>query len=111
MRSGSAISAWLDGGNGDDKTCHETSCVFLLCTHLCCQYREGKNSFFAKKLFPLCIPQGDCFVLLGDFNTKIGSRQTDDEWWHERGPHGYGELNDAGRELLALQVLTQLSYV
>ena len=38
-------------------------------------------------------------MLLGDFNARVGSRQ-DDVWWHERGPHGYGILNDAGRELL-----------
>ena len=24
-----------------------------------------------------------------------------DEWWYERGPHGIGELNEAGRELLS----------
>ena len=25
------------------------------------------------------------FVLLGDFNARVGSRQDDDdEWWHER---------------------------
>ena len=22
-------------------------------------------------------------------------------WWYERGPHGYGELNEAGKELLS----------
>ena len=25
----------------------------------------------------------------------------DDEWWYERGLHGYGDLNDAGKELLS----------
>ena len=46
------------------------------------------------------IPQRENFVLLGDFNARIGSRSTESEWWNVRGPHGHGELNDAGRELL-----------
>ena len=24
-----------------------------------------------------------------------------DPWWYERGPHGYGDLNEAGKELLS----------
>ena len=40
-----------------------------------------------------------CFVILGDFNARVGPRQ-DDEWCYERGPNGYGVLNDVGKELL-----------
>ena len=39
--------------------------------------------------------------MLGDFNARVGSREMDDEWWYKRGPHGYGDLNEAGRELLS----------
>ena len=40
--------------------------------------------------------------MMGDFNARVGSRLGDgDPWGHVRGPHGYGECNDAGRELLA----------
>ena len=31
----------------------------------------------------------------------VGSRSIDDQWWYERGPFGYGELNKAGEELLS----------
>ena len=40
-------------------------------------------------------------MLIGDFNACVGSRNKEDEWWDERGPHGLGVLNDAGRELLS----------
>ncbi len=41
-------------------------------------------------------------MMLGDFNARVGSRRSeDDEWWYERGPHGHGVLNEAGRELLS----------
>ncbi len=31
----------------------------------------------------------------------VGSRSENNEWWDERGPHGHGILNEAGRELLS----------
>ena len=39
--------------------------------------------------------------MLGDFNVCVGSGGASDEWWYERGLHGYGDLNKAGRELLS----------
>ena len=37
-----------------------------------------------------------------DFNARVGSRAVDDdEWWYESGPHRYGELNEASRDLLS----------
>ena len=30
----------------------------------------------------------------------MGSRKDRDEWWYERDSHGYGKLNEVGRELL-----------
>ena len=43
------------------------------------------------------LPSDQSYVVLGDSNARPGARGMDDEWWYERGPHGYGELNDAGR--------------
>ena len=40
--------------------------------------------------------------LYGDFNARVGSRDyPGDQWDGVRGPYGFGELNDAGRELLS----------
>ena len=40
--------------------------------------------------------------MLGDFNARVGSGvNSNDLWLNERGPHGYGELNEAGKELLS----------
>ena len=64
--------------------------------------REEKNKFFDLLQDALsAIPSGECYVMLGDFNVRMGSRVVDDDgWWHERAPHGYEELNEAGRDLL-----------
>ena len=53
------------------------------------------------------IPPRENFVILGDFNARIGSRSAGSEWGSVRGPHGYGELNDAGRELLAFLTINE----
>ena len=39
------------------------------------------------------VPSNECYVMLGDFNARVDSRGVDDDWWYERGPHGYGEIN------------------
>lgn len=58
--------------------------------------REEKDKFYDNLQAALTsIPSDECFVMLGDFNARVGSRGVDDEWWYERGPHGYGELNEA----------------
>ena len=47
------------------------------------------------------IPPSECYVTMGDFNARVGSRLSEgDQWAGVRGPHGLGEANDAGRELL-----------
>ena len=54
-----------------------------------------------KKISSYTIPSDEMYIMLGDFNARVGSRQgEEDPWGHVRGPHGYGECNDAGRELL-----------
>ena len=48
------------------------------------------------------IPPSECYVIMGDFNARVGSRLSEgDLWTSVRGPHGLGETNDSGRELLA----------
>ena len=55
--------------------------------HMYAASREEKDSFFAILREAISsLSQGDCFVLLGDFNERVGSRQAADEWWNERGP-------------------------
>lgn len=64
--------------------------------------RSEKDEFFDNLQQALSdIPSRDKYVMLGDFNARVGSRQDGDEWWNVRGPHGFGETNEAGKELLA----------
>ena len=65
--------------------------------------RAEKNKFYGDLQQALAaIPPDEMYVMMGDFNARVGSRLDDgDPWGHVRGPHGYGECNDAGRELLA----------
>ena len=65
--------------------------------------REEKDQFFDNLQAVLfSIPPDECYVIMGDFNAHVGSRGVnDDDWWYERGPHRYGELNETRRELLS----------
>ena len=48
------------------------------------------------------IPSNEPYVLLGDFNARVGSRHGHDDLWNlVRGPHGFGACNYAGDELLS----------
>lgn len=60
--------------------------------------REEKDEYFDtfQQAIP-DIPPRENLVLLGDLNACVGSRLDEDEWWHIKGPHGFGELTDAGR--------------
>ena len=80
----------------------ETSCGFMLRTNKSSQQR-GEEQFFNDLDDMLClIPEEDMYVILGDFNARVGSREeTSEEWRRVRGPHGYGTANDAGKEVLA----------
>ncbi len=44
---------------------------------------------------------GEEYAIVGDFNARIGSRTYYDEWSETRGPHGFGQLNSSGEELLS----------
>ena len=113
---GPAVSAWKAGGSRwkawssrlitvslktGRRKCdqlHVLSCyapTFAAC-------RSEKDAFFDDLQQAISeIPSTEPFVMLGDFNARVGSRVEDDEWWYERGPHGYGDLNEAGKELLS----------
>ena len=67
--------------------------------------REEKNAFYGLLQQALSsVPSHSSYMLLGDFNARVGSREgSDDPWWYERGPHGHGVMNEAGRELLSFE--------
>lgn len=64
--------------------------------------REVKEAFFQEleNVISL-VPSKEKYVLLGDFNARVGSRESNEQCIGVRGPHGYGVANDAGRELLS----------
>lgn len=59
--------------------------------------REEKDKFFDTLQQAIsAIPPREELMIMGDFNAHIGSKMDEREWWYIRGPHGFGELNDAG---------------
>ena len=71
--------------------------------------REDKDQFYdTLDTIISPIPTNDKYVLLGDLNARIESREHNGEQWDGvRGPHGYGTINDAGKELLPFLSLHQ----
>ena len=64
--------------------------------------REDKKAFLQElENFISLVPSGEVYILLGDFNACVGSRESDEQWTGVRGSHGYGVTNDAGRDLLS----------
>ena len=66
--------------------------------------REDKDNFLNQlDVFITSVPAGDYYVILGDFNAHVGSRSVDedDRWSGVLGPHGCGEVNEAGKDLLS----------
>ena len=46
---------------------------------------EEKDSFFNSLQDAISlIPANEPSIMLGDFNTCVGSRSVDDQWWYER---------------------------
>ena len=51
------------------------------------EFWDGLDSFLCS------VPSGEEWILLGDFNARVGSRvHLDDQWTGVRGPYGVGEL-------------------
>ena len=65
--------------------------------------REDRNKFYDDLQLVLDkIPSEELYILLGNFNARMGGRQSsDDQWTNVGGPHGFGALNDAGKEFLS----------
>ena len=73
--------------------------------------RQDKDNFLNQlDAFITSVPTSDCYVILGDFNARIGSRSDgeDDLWGGVLGPHGYGEINPftAVAAIWRLEVIT-----
>ena len=113
--SGAALEAWKARGKGMDCLKLENSigifshrqaklkqiaCDILLRSNVWCQ--QAKNEFFDDLQQILDkIPSREQYVILGDFNVRVGSRESeDDQWGRVHGPHGLRTLNEeAGRAI------------
>ena len=119
---GPALVAWKRGGKqwkAWSSRCASALLEFSNCVrwvHVVSCYaptratsREEKDHFFNQlNAFMSSIPAGEHYIILGDFNAHVGSRidRNDDDdvsdgWSGVLGPHGYGTVNDAGKELLS----------
>ena len=83
--------------------CQATPGIVLLYTTWAAGWQDKDNFLNQLDVFITSVPASNCYVILGDFNARIGSRSDgkEDLWGVVLGPHGYEELNDAGRELLS----------
>ena len=72
--------------------------------------REEKDRFYDNLQLALNeIPSNEPYIILGDFNARVGMRpaQDVDQWDRVRGPHGLGNLNDASKEFLSFLSLNE----
>ena len=55
------------------------------------------------------IPSQELYTVLGEFNAQVGARNCidQDQWQRSRSPHGIGEANNAGKELLSFLCLNE----
>ena len=97
-RSSRLITAKLKLGDRHQEILHVISCY----APTFAANRTEKDKFFNDLQQALDeIPPEEPYLLLGDFNARVGSRsEADEEWEHTRGPHGFAEVNEAGKELL-----------
>ena len=65
--------------------------------------RDVNVAFFQDmECFLSSVPSGEKYLLLGDFNARVGSREyVRDQWGSVRGPHGYRVINIAAKEFLS----------
>ena len=86
-------------------------CFLAMPQHLLQAAREEKDKFSdILQQALLVVPSEECLVMLGYFNTCVGSRVSgNEEWWYKRGPHGHGALNEAGRELLSFLSINEVT--
>ena len=112
--SGSAIKAWRSGGKQWKAWSSRlvTACLHMgrkstpSSCHLVIPVLEQQpyteRHFFRDLEQALTtIPTHEPYIILGDLIARVGSRDINDDPWDKvRGPHGYHETNDAGRDLL-----------
>ena len=56
------------------------------------------------------IPPDDVLIVLGDFNARVGKRETESDVWRDvRGKHGVGSCNEAGERLVEFCAIKNLS--
>ena len=95
-----ALSACLLEGEGTKTKFH----VVLCYAPMRAASRQVKDAFYQDLGSILAaIPIGEKYVILGDFNAHVGSREcVGDRWGSVRRPNGYGFIKDAGKYLLSL---------
>ena len=103
-----AISTCLQMTEGERGRLHIVSCS---APTRATKREEKENVFQEFESMLLSVPTGERYILLlGNFNACTGSRcAKGDQWGDERGPHGYGVVNDAGAELLSFLSLHQVA--
>ena len=89
------VTATLQPGRANSDRIHILSCY----APTFAASRADKNKFLDELQQALdAIPPSECYVIMGDFNARVGSRvSVNDQWANVR---GLGEINDAGCELL-----------
>ena len=115
--SGPAISGWKAGGSrwkawssrllsisikiGDSP--HDILHILSCYAPTFAATRVEKDKFYDDLQCALSeIPSREMYVVMGDFNARVGSRTgMDDQWQDVRGPHGFGNVNEAGTSLLS----------
>ena len=132
--SGRALQAWRAGGSQWQAVSPRIAVARLrmsaqkkksLSIHVVVCYaptfrssRDAKDIFFddLQRVLRSLKHHDDHLVLLGDFNVRVGScpgnrpdESDNDEWADVRGPCGFGECNNAGKELLSFLSLNQLT--
>ena len=76
--------------------------------------REDTDDFFNQLVaFMSSVLVGEHYIILGDFNARIGSRYDggDNQWSGVLGPDGYGVINDVDKELLSFCLASRPLYV
>ena len=60
-------------------------------------------------VFITSVPARDCYIILGDFNARVGSRSADEDdlWSGVLGLHRFGVVNDTKKELLSFLLCHQ----
>ena len=125
--NGPAVQAWEAGGKQWKAWSSQLVTATLLtkrgkrasdCIHILSCYapifsasRADKEKFKNEVQLALnSIPPSECYVVMGDFNARVGSRQGEGDMWASvHGPHGLGEVNESGRELLDFLSINEAS--